>query len=139
MSNQNATHQTVRLSRGNHGSSEEGVCVMELASMLAGEPFSDAPDSVCPVVAAFMRTYNDGVHNSCRQDLYCFAAGAVGTADDGRLDSRRELCRQLVRSDPAPAWLRIVQRLRLGRWSDVAVASRAARTLASHPERHALR
>jgi len=37
------THQTIRLSRGKHSSPEEGACVMELASMLAGEPFSDHP------------------------------------------------------------------------------------------------
>jgi hypothetical protein len=43
---------------------------MELASMLAGEPFSDQPKSVCPVVAAFLRGYNDAVDDETRQDLY---------------------------------------------------------------------
>ena len=38
------THQTVKLSRGKHDSPDEGACVMELASMLAGEDFSDHPD-----------------------------------------------------------------------------------------------
>jgi hypothetical protein len=44
-----AGHQTARLSKGRDTSPEHGTCVMELASMLAGEPFSDAPRSVCPV------------------------------------------------------------------------------------------
>ena len=52
------SHQTVRLSAGRHSSPAEGVCVMELASMLAHEPFSDQQRSVCPVIAAFLRAYN---------------------------------------------------------------------------------
>ena len=43
---------------------------MELSSMLAGEPFSDRPRCVDPVIAAFLRTYNDGLDDSRRQDLY---------------------------------------------------------------------
>ena len=27
--------------------------------MLAGEPFSDHPESVCPVIGSFLRAYND--------------------------------------------------------------------------------
>jgi len=46
------THQTVRLSRGKHSSPDRGACVMELASMLAGEPFSDRLDCVCPVLGS---------------------------------------------------------------------------------------
>ena len=42
-------HQTVKLSRGAHESPAEGACVIELASMLAGEEFSDDPVSACPV------------------------------------------------------------------------------------------
>jgi hypothetical protein len=51
--------QTVELSRGSHSSPEEGACVMELASMLAGERFSDHPKSVCRVIAGFLRAYYD--------------------------------------------------------------------------------
>jgi hypothetical protein len=46
------THQTVRLARGEHATPERGVCVMGLASMLAGEPFTDHPEAVCPAIAA---------------------------------------------------------------------------------------
>jgi hypothetical protein len=74
-----ATHQTVRLARGKHSGPERGVCVMELASMLANEPFSDHPRCVCPVIAGFLRTYNDGVDDDRRQELYRFASEAVGT------------------------------------------------------------
>jgi len=53
-------YQTITLSQGKHGSPEDGVCVVELASILAGEPFTDHPQSVCPVIGAFLRAYNDG-------------------------------------------------------------------------------
>ena len=54
-----ASYQTIRLSKGKHTDPEDGACVMELASMLAGEPFTDHPASVCPVIGSFLRSYND--------------------------------------------------------------------------------
>ena len=71
------SHQTVRLRRGKHASPEKGVCVMELASMLAGEPFSDRPQAVCPVIGAYLRSYNDVVDDERRQDLYRYASEAI--------------------------------------------------------------
>jgi hypothetical protein len=73
------SHQTIKLSKGRHRSPTEGACVMELASMLAGEPFSDHPGSVCPVIGAFLRAYNDMVDDRRRQDLYSYAALVVGS------------------------------------------------------------
>ena len=83
------SHQTVRLRRGKHASPEKGVCVMELASMLAGEPFSDRPQAVCPVIGAYLRSYNDVVDDDRRQDLYRYAAEAIGTAGPAELRRRR--------------------------------------------------
>jgi hypothetical protein len=74
------SHQTVRLARGRHASRHAGVCVMELASMLADEPFSDRARSISPTIGAFLRTYNDGVDDVRRQDLYPVAAAIVGTS-----------------------------------------------------------
>ena len=73
------THQTIRLIRGRHSSPQSGACVMELSSMLAGEPFTDRPECVCPVLAEFLRTYNDEVDDQRRRDLYGYASQAVGT------------------------------------------------------------
>jgi len=129
MSDAIASHQTVRLARGRHDSPSHGVCVMELASMLAGERFTDSPRSVCPVVAAFMRTYNDAVDDTRRQDLYGFAAQSVGTAGDGRAARRRDLCRDLVESMGRTRRLGYRGRLPLRR-SGVAAAIRAAKLLA---------
>jgi hypothetical protein len=85
-----ASHQTIRLSKGKHADPSEGACVMELSSMLAGEPFSDRPASVCPVIAGFMRAYNDRVDDDRRQDLYRFASEVVGTRAALEVEQARE-------------------------------------------------
>jgi hypothetical protein len=62
---------------------------MELASMLAHEPFSDRPETASPVIAAFLRTYNDGLDDELRQDLYPLAALIVGSAGARALEDER--------------------------------------------------
>ena len=92
------THQTVRLAKGRHSHPAQGVCVMELASLLAGEPFSDQPRSVCPVIATVLRTYNDRVDDERRQQLYPFASASVGTRATPAVAARRSrICAQWVR------------------------------------------
>jgi hypothetical protein len=87
--------QTIQLERGKHVSPEHGVCVMELASMLAGERFTDNPRSVSRVIAAFLRSYNDLVDDERRQDLYRYAAESVGTRAPRRVEKdRAALCEQ---------------------------------------------
>jgi hypothetical protein len=83
------SHQTVRLARGRHASRDLGVCVMELASMLAHEPFSDRSRSISPTIGAFLRTYNDGIDDARRQDLYPVAAAIVRTAARGAVERER--------------------------------------------------
>lgn len=87
------SYQSVKLARGKHSSPSEEVCVMELASMLAGEPFSDHPRSACPVIGAFLRTYNDRLDDHWRQDLYEHAAKVVGTRSTRTVERRRaQMC-----------------------------------------------
>ena len=81
--------KTVRLSRGSHLSPEEGACVMELASMIAGEPFSDRPRSVCRIIAALLRGYNDVTPDRRRQDLYRCAGDVIGTRASAEIEARR--------------------------------------------------
>jgi hypothetical protein len=88
-----ASHQTVRLSQGKHRDPDHGACVMELASMLAGEPFSDRPRCVDPVIAGFLRTYNDGIDDRRRQDLYPLAAEVVGSRSVSSVQAERaQMC-----------------------------------------------
>lgn len=101
-----ATHQTVKLSKGKHISPEDGACVMELASMLAGESFSDHPACACPVIASFLRAYNDSLDDERRQDLYAYAAKIVGSRGSGAV--------QRARAERLAAW---ELELRRRRWT----------------------
>jgi hypothetical protein len=96
------THQTIKLGKGKHASPDDGACVMELASMLAGEPFSDHPAAVCPVVGSFLRAYNDSIDDERRQDLYAYASQVVG--------SRSAISVQRARSDRLADWAFDMQR-----------------------------
>lgn len=82
-------YQTIKLSRGRHSSPEHGACIMELASMLAGEPFTDHPRSVSRPIASFLRGYNDLLDDQRRTDLYRFAAETVGTASSPAVENAR--------------------------------------------------
>jgi hypothetical protein len=131
------SHQTVRLSRGRHQGPDQGACVMELASMLAGEPFSDHPSSVCPVIGAFLRAYNDGLPDDRRQDLYEYAARVVGTTSGRKARrTRARMCLEWFaehtqgRSKPS----RIS--LLLAGWSLGSVGRAAARAARSSSESH---
>lgn len=57
--------------------------------MLADEDFSDRPETASPVIAAFLRSYNDGLDDELRQDLYPLAALIVGTAGGRALEDER--------------------------------------------------
>lgn len=116
------SHQTIRLSRGKHASPAEGACVMELASMLAGESFGDHPISVCPVIGAFLRTYNDSIEDGRRQDLYAYASKVVGSRASETVERERQA--HLER------WTKEVRRrrhrrLRLPRWLGLLCAGAA--------------
>jgi hypothetical protein len=89
--------QTVRLSRGRHARPEDGACVVELASLLAGAPFSDHPRCVSPVIAAFLRGYNDTIDDRRRRDLYPLAAEIVDTVAEPAVEAaRKQRCRDWV-------------------------------------------
>lgn len=72
---------TARLSRGKHRTASQGTCVMEVSTMLTGERFSDHPWTVCPLLATFLRSYNDHLPKRLRQNLMPWASDAVETKD----------------------------------------------------------
>jgi hypothetical protein len=103
------SYQTITLSKGKHASPEDGACAMELASMLAGEPFSDQPRSVCPVIGSFLRAYNDRIDDGRRQDLYAYAAKVVGSRASHDVQHAR--AERLIAWAFEGHWLRWLQRL----------------------------
>jgi hypothetical protein len=102
---------------------------MELASMLAGERFSDHPRAVCPVIAGFLRSYNDRVPPHELPDLYPLAALVVGSRSTWRV--RRLRLRRLRSWNLAAASTRSARLFaRLdGRPEVVVTAARAAVTM----------
>jgi hypothetical protein len=98
------SYQTIKLSKGKHSTPDEGACVMELASMLAGEPFTDHPASVCPVIGSFLRSYNDSIDDARRQSLYEYASKVVGSRGSQRT--------QQARAERLAGWAEDMQRTR---------------------------
>ena len=91
---------SVRLTEGSHSSPREGVCVVELASLLAREEFSDRPGCVCPVIGAFLRGWNDRAPYAERQRLSPYAQRIVGSRGGGRVTrERRDICLQWAGAD----------------------------------------
>jgi hypothetical protein len=114
------TYQTIKLGKGKHSSPDDGACVMELASMLAGESFTDHPSSVCPVIGSFLRAYNDSIDDERRQDLYAYASKVVG--------SRTSADVQRSRAEHLSEW---ALQFRRSRWTRLLMPERM-RTLAKH-------
>jgi len=134
------TYQTIRLSKGKHTSKDHGACVMELSSMLADEPFSDHPASVCPVIASLLRAYNDSIDDQRRQDLYGYAAKVVGSRGSAELErARTEYVTGWMARPKARRWTRHLIPARLRALSpkpplDVLGAA-AVRSLCTHDDR----
>jgi hypothetical protein len=114
---------------------------MEVSSMLAGEPFSDEPDCVCPVIAEFLRTYNDEVDDERRQDLYEYASLVVGSRDSAAVERRRaDHCLDWWLAASSPRRLQVRRFLWMlpptSAARDIAIAHRTARWAAASPDRH---
>jgi hypothetical protein len=77
------------LSRGKHRSPRRGACFMELASYLAGEPWSDHPACTHPLLAALARDVNDYTCDAARGRLAALIPSVIGlTGDDLHIDAR---------------------------------------------------
>src|SRR5262245_59049191 len=81
--------ETLVIAKGSHGSKEAGGCVMEWTSYLAGEPWSDHPRCVSPVIAAFLRRWNDDLGDADRQRLKPYIVRVIGTNTGPEDDERR--------------------------------------------------
>ena len=62
-----------RLQAGRHQHPDDGTCLMEYVSMLAGQPFTDAPRCTEPLVAELARMVNDGIGEEARSTLISLA------------------------------------------------------------------
>jgi hypothetical protein len=76
------------LSRGKHRSPRKGACFMELASLLAGERWSDHPACTHPLLAAVARHVNDFTSDAGRARLAGLIPSVIGlNGEDLHIDA----------------------------------------------------
>ena len=98
------------LKRGNHSGISQGACVMEVASYVAGEPWSDHPACACPVITAFMIAWNDALPSDAERTrlLLPLIPKIVGTRGSKALEARRAtMAADWYVRVQTPAWLRL--------------------------------
>lgn len=109
MSNQFAdTFRTVRLAAGKHQQGDRQLCAMEATAYLMGEPHSDAPACTCPIIAAFVRSWNDGLRSDEERArvLGPRLLDWVGTRADRATELRRSfMAMDWYIREWLPAWL----------------------------------
>lgn len=93
------------LAYGTHATPEDGRCAMEWVSHLAGEPHTDQPSCVSPVVRAFCIALNDGLDDVPRQRLRLYLARTIGTARDGLDAARAWMAMDWLIRTYTPTWL----------------------------------
>jgi hypothetical protein len=92
---------------------------MEWVTYLAGEPHSDHPACVSPVLRAFCVAFNDWLPKTARQRLRPYLTRTIGTVDDGLDQARAWMAMDWLIRVHTPAWL------------DLAGVNEAARRLVS--------
>jgi hypothetical protein len=93
------------LAYGTHATPDEGRCAMEWVSHLAGEPHTDAPTCVSPVLRALCISLNDGLPDAPRQRLRPYLARTIGTAQDGLDEARAWMAMDWLVRTYTPRWL----------------------------------
>jgi len=93
------------LEKGAHDP-DHTFCVMEAAAYVAGEPWSDHPTCVSPVIGAFLRNLNDSMDGVVRQRLKPYIEKVLDTRTSKADETTRAwmVTDWLVRVQ-APAWL----------------------------------
>jgi hypothetical protein len=107
--------RSLTLLSGAHRDFEAGACAMEAASWIAGEPWSDHPACVCPIIGAFMRSWNDGIQDNNERTalLTGLIPLTIGTKASQQIEDRRVfMCVDWVVREFTPSWLDVCDRTR---------------------------
>src|SRR6266487_716019 len=70
----------LHLDHGAHGSRKNGVCIMEAVAWAAGREHTDRPPCVSPLIATFLRSWNDSLNDQDRQMLKPYVFKVLNTA-----------------------------------------------------------
>lgn len=98
---------TLFLDRGRHAYADQGMNVLEAVSAISpGEKFGDSPRSVSPVIAAFLRDWNDTLEDEPRQNLKHYLPRIAGSIlTDDVEEFRAWLATDWLVRVQAPVWL----------------------------------
>jgi hypothetical protein len=95
------------LAKGPHDRPEDGMCAMEWAAYVAGEPHTDQPVCVSPVLRSFCISLNDAWDDDMRQRLRPYLARCIGTSGDSMDRERGFLALDWQIRTYLPAWFRL--------------------------------
>ena len=111
---------TMRFGVGSHDATDaptgdRDLCIMEAVAYMAGEPWSDTPACASPVIASFLRRWNDALSDEDR-DRHLpadkWVPRLVGSRGDNATEERRSyLALDWLIRVHAPAWLDLVPSL----------------------------
>ncbi len=82
--------ETLQLAKGAHISPEEGACLMEAVSYVAGEKWSDHPACASTVISDFMRVWNDDLNDEDRQMLKYLIPRLVNSVGTAEIETQRK-------------------------------------------------
>ena len=127
------------LLNGSHDKESFGreMCVMESVAYVAGEEHTDRPACACPVISAFLRSWNDSIRDDAhRTELLApfipRLVGTVSTAEVARM--RADLALDWLTRVNTPAWLDLSPSLKshAAELRKLAPLNAAARVSAAH-------
>ena len=101
--------QTLSLKAGAH-SPNSTFCILEVVAFVAGEPWSDHPECACPIIGAFLRSWNDFLPTDADRDrlLKPLIRDLVGSKSTKELEQKRALlCADWLIRVNTPTWLRL--------------------------------
>jgi hypothetical protein len=100
------------LHHGSHTRGSDEMCIMEAVAWVTHKDWSDHPPCVCPVLGAFMRSWNDGISDEQERTalLKPFIPKLINTKGSKKLEQRRATMAAdwLIRTHTV-AWLRLAK------------------------------
>ena len=99
---------TIELAKGSHSKSDGEMCLLEAVAYIAGEPWTDRPQCVDPVLGAFGRAWNDALPDDKRTELLRpFIPRLIGTRSTPDIqDARAFMAADWAVRTYTPVWLR---------------------------------
>ena len=101
--------QTLSLKAGAH-SPNSTFCILEAVAFVAGEPWSDHPECACPIIGAFLRSWNDSLPTDADRDrlLKPLIRDLVGSKSTKEVEQKRALlCADWLIRVNIPTWMRL--------------------------------